>query len=1623
MKKKVLILLISVSILYLWAIEWNLTSTGGTITGRLPQAQITLVKDKTVIAMEGSVPGGQAGAYAWPVISHMVSLDPQGTLAISHQSFQFEEIILDAPLAPFNWQDDDETDAVISTQDAWFPSNQLIIADPAIMRGIRFTTVTLHPVQYNPARNVIRVISAIDCTLSQDSSNINPIRSTSLRTPGDFGQMAAAAMNYTPSTREEAPSSYLFICPDNTVQIIQTLAEWKQKLGFFTTITPMSEIGTTNTDLQNYLQNAYDTWTIPPEYVILFGDESGNFLCPTYYILGGFGWMDATDHPYTMLEGDDYFPDIFLGRISFQNQMQLMTAVSKIINYESNPYPGEWANSSLSLSYVLPSYNIYSHRETVMGVRNLLIADEFAVCDTFIHPYQHGNDTLADMINDGYSILNTRVTGSHDHWVNYTGYEFFDIQDVENLANGFMLPFVASITCGGGDFASHWEPTNFGETWLTAGTPAQPKGCIAFIGPTEYDTQTAWNNVLDTGIFDGFTNYDLRRCGQMLLHGKMALYNNYPYCHEMGNAHNSDQFYFHVYGLLGDPGLQVLSKAPQHLTLSAPDSLSWGTTYLDAGVSLPDGAPLAGAVIALTRKAELIATATTDENGMARIYASFLDKGIYTLTASCYNQRPESREIVVGQPSALALADITVLGPLSPNSTSQAHFCLENKTLDTISGMTLDLATSLPGITCSPASISIDSLAPNTSEDIQISIQCNGLWHPDTKVDFAISVESSVGMQEFHTLLQLHAPDAALVDYSIPGPDTCLVQNLQTDIQLQLYNAGDVVSDDFSCVVSSLDDNCQLVQSTAYFGSIPNGESAFGSIITLLPGDVITGQMAHLHLSIVQDNVEVFVTEASIPIGHISEDSPTFGAGGYIALESSDNGHPYIPQYNWIEIDPTLGGPGAEMGADHSTTDGFTKIVQLPFAFTYFHQFFQDISIHSNGWIAMGQDDGVFFRNRTIPCSTGPAGMIAPFWDHLNSGNVYLWHDAENHQFIVEWSGWYMADSYNADVENFQVILRDPQFYPSSSGNGEILIQYKDITNADSDGNYATIGIEDPTQTQGLLLTFANFDAPTFHPIAPEMAILFTSISTQPIPMLSTFEQNFSVQAQAGDTLTRQINLSNESPENISYNLHFSHFLPNGDTRSSRSIENDNIFLMGNSFVHYIQNDLLLYLIHNSPDGEAIYGVQLEFPDGVELTGATDIGTLHFNGEVGNAATASWGFGNGAPISPTVPQNFTLHCFVDASITNPITVNWLIQGDESGAEPHTKTGDFTLVPSGESYIWIHYPSGGEHFMYGLQDSVSWQHYGNFDTVNLDYSADEGHNWTTILENMPNTNHLTYTIPAPLTTMGKLRLRAGDDSCSGINNGLFSVSALTITYPIRQTTMFYESTDSLCWQDIGGIETVNVQLTRDDGISWETLASAAPNIGIFTFTVTSPPSEMCQLRITSEDGEIQQTSSRFEIADCPVAWVSSSISCNTLTPGETESIQITFNTAGLDVGDYTSYCIITSDIGQIITIPITLTVRTTAPFTAPILEQNRPNPFNPFTRIDYQLTAEARVKLKIYNSCGQYIRTLVNNTMSAGTHYAYWDGNDAHGNRSPSGIYYYQLAAGNKKQTKKMTLLK
>jgi hypothetical protein len=87
-----------------------------------------------------------------------------------------------------------------------------------------------------------------------------------------------------------------------------------------------------------------------------------------------------------------------------------------------------------------------------------------------------------------------------------------------------------------------------------------------------------------------------------------------------------------------------------------------------------------------------------------------------------------------------------------------------------------------------------------------------------------------------------------------------------------------------------------------------------------------------------------------------------------------------------------------------------------------------------------------------------------------------------------------------------------------------------------------------------------------------------------------------------------------------------------------------------------------------------------------------------------------------------------------------------------------------------------------------------------------------------------------------------------------------------------------------------------------------------------------------------------------------------------------------------------------------------------------LYQNHPNPFNPTTKIRYQLAKNSHVKIAVYNTMGKIVKTLANEYQTAGFRSVKWDGKNNNKQKVSTGLYFYSIQSGEFSSTKKMILL-
>jgi len=170
--------------------------------------------------------------------------------------------------------------------------------------------------------------------------------------------------------------------------------------------------------------------------------------------------------------------------------------------------------------------------------------------------------------------------------------------------------------------------------------------------------------------------------------------------------------------------------------------------------------------------------------------------------------------------------------------------------------------------------------------------------------------------------------------------------------------------------------------------------------------------------------------------------------------------------YDWIEINPAQPGglPGTDTGLHQD--DGNAGPFALGFSMPFYDGIFDAVRVCSNGWASF-TSTSTAYSNQQIPNTGEPNNLAAPYWDDLNTGTfgtILFYADPGNEFFVVEWDSVPHLGSYAGNYFTFEAI-----FYP----DGTIDYMYKAIEQgAMSSFPSATVGVENDDGTEGEQATY-----------------------------------------------------------------------------------------------------------------------------------------------------------------------------------------------------------------------------------------------------------------------------------------------------------------------------------------------------------------------------------------------------------------------------------------------------------------------------------------------------------------------------------------------------------------------
>jgi hypothetical protein len=1058
----------------------------------------------------------EAGYPELPCVTEILAVPDLGEVSVEVVDIGEEQTFAGfvVPPARPSWHEGEPEPPFVKDEDAYhssniYPSRSASLDDPAVFRDFRIVRLAVYPVRYIAAKNELRVASSLTVRLSYGAGiGTNPKTSPRKPIAPSFAPLYRATIaNYEGALMREynglqtGRDVMLCIVPDAFYNSILPFATWRNKTGTQVVVTKFSEIGAnaSNPDIiKNYIAQVYHAWQYPPTYILLGGDYG---YVPIKQIT--YDYTIVSEDYYVEIDGNDFIPEIMIGRFTHESDVTEQNIVSKIVNYERTPY---LANTAWYKKGVVAANNAYeSAIVTKRFTRDRMMLDGgFTQVDTFMShsPCYSSLSDLLNVLSNGRSFLNYRGEGWYTGWTSSCYY--FQTSNVSSINNGRMLTFVTSIGCG---VAAFNQSSCFGEAWLELGTVASPRGAVTFVGPTS-NTHTAYNNKIDVGIYKGLFQEGLETPGQALMRGRMLMYGVF------GNERWTE-YQTRVYCILGDPSLHVWRTVPQPVTVTHVPTMPIG--YNQIVVTVVDsltGAPLPKAQVCLTGR-QVYATAYSDAGGRATLQATPEILDTLSVLVRGGNVIPYENSIRVtqevehvaplGSPIVVDL-DGNLDGWINPNEHGQLTFTLKNWGTQTASDVqaTMNVDTSMIQMeTVSP--VSFGNLAPG---DSVTGAPFRFLVKPTCAVgdvlQFGLHVASSSQSWDYLHTVEVAGPKLKCANYLIDDraytrPNARLDPGETVRVYLSLKNSGQDAAPNVHAVLRCTSPYVSILDSLATLGTIAVDSTVMcyaDYFMIKAENSSPTNYRVPFSVFLYTENgVYPYAVVDTFSIG-VSMARPGDPTGpdtyGYYAYGSDDTLYQLAPRYNWFEIS-TVGTRVTGSGGN------FTSTVTLPFTFKYYGVNYTQVRISSDGWIAFGSGTQTAPSSYCLPHSDNVSSMVAAFWDDLfyttspdSQKVLYYYHEATQ-RFIVEW---YYVGHNNSHIgqwnkETFQIILANT---PTPTGDGEILMQFKAMAYPVE----CTVGLEDHTQT--VALQYVCYDQPSDESaslMVDGFALLFTTRTPQ----------------------------------------------------------------------------------------------------------------------------------------------------------------------------------------------------------------------------------------------------------------------------------------------------------------------------------------------------------------------------------------------------------------------------------------------------------------------------------------------------------------------------------------------
>ena len=595
-----------------------------------------------IISVPRTVSTAQAGEPNLPMIAIPILVGDRQHYGIRIVDMQYADFQMEVAPSKGDFSRSINPDDVPYTYgeaystDAFFPSENVGLYEPYILRDFRGQNMVVYPFAYNPVTHTLRVYYNMTIEMFSDgidSQNTIDRRSNGISLDAEIKAMYAnhfinyetALSRYTPV---DETGHLLIICHDAFMSAMQPFVAWKKQIGRPTTMVGTSTTGTTYSAIKNYIQSQYNA-NNQITHVLLVGDVA---QIPGYpYSAGSYG--GKSDNLYGQIIGNDLYNDLIVGRFSAENAAQVTTQVNKVIHYERDITASDtWLRVGQGVSKNEGAgsghYGEADHQH-IDNIRNDLLAYNY----TTVHrDYQNVSGVtssaaiISQHINEGVSIINYCNHGSETSW----GVFSYSNSNVNALTNNNKLPIIWSVACLNGKYDSG-QPC-FAETWLRAtnnsnGTPTGAiGGMFSYISQPWQPPQYAQDEMVDV-LVESYNSNIKRTLGGCSYDGNMKVLDQY------GSGNNSAKGTYLAWILFGDPTLTLRNAIPANMNVTHAATMDSDATSFTVNATNGNGA-----LATLTFNNEILGSATIN-NGVANInFVAPATTGTATLTVFGYNK-------------------------------------------------------------------------------------------------------------------------------------------------------------------------------------------------------------------------------------------------------------------------------------------------------------------------------------------------------------------------------------------------------------------------------------------------------------------------------------------------------------------------------------------------------------------------------------------------------------------------------------------------------------------------------------------------------------------------------------------------------------------------------------------------------------------------------------------------------------------------------------------------------------------------------------------------------------------------------------------------------------------------